>query len=79
MVQHRKKGMLASLTKNDLYNAINSLEKRGFIRSRPIMKGLIMQKHYELTQKGRRVVRESKRIMIRYFLEVKKMMRELSE
>ena len=45
--------VLHGLTKNDLYNTINSLEKKGFIRSKYVSKSARSQRHYLLTPKGK--------------------------
>lgn len=75
-MRERKVWIFQGLTKNDLYNAMSSLEKQGFIRSKVVMKGGKVQKHYELTPRGKKIVKNSRKIMLRSFLEVKKMINE---
>lgn len=73
-IQTRRVPILEGLTKNDLYNSMNSLEKQGFIKYKPIMFGFMVHKHYELTPKGRRILGASKKIMIKSLFAVKKIM-----
>ena len=75
-IEGRKVFMFKGLTKNDLYNAIASLEKQGFIKSKIVMKGAQAQKHYLHTAKGKKIVLASRKQMIKSFREVTKMMKE---
>ena len=76
-IECKKVFIFEGLTKNDLYNAINSMEKQGFIKSRIVMKGAKVQKHYYPTAKGKKVVLASRKAMVNSLMEVKKMMAEM--
>lgn len=73
-VKNKKIWIMEGMTKNDVYNTMNALEKQGFIKGKRMRQGAIMRKNYLLTQKGRRIARASKREMMRSFREVIKMM-----
>lgn len=75
-IESKKVFMFKGLTKNDLYNAINSLEKQGFIKGRVVMKGAQAQKHYAHTPKGKKIVMASRKAMIKSFTEVNKLMKD---
>lgn len=77
-IQGKKVWILKGMTKNDLYNAIASLEKEGYIKGKSTMKGGKVQKYYELTASGKKVVKASEQIMYKSFLEMRKLMREES-
>lgn len=68
----RKISMLESMTKNDLYNALNSLEKQGLIKGKSLKMGLVTHRHYRLTLSGREIAGMYKKNMIKSILEVKK-------
>ncbi|HVA82859.1 MAG TPA: helix-turn-helix transcriptional regulator [Candidatus Aquilonibacter sp.] len=75
-IESRKAFVFEGLTKNDLYNAIGSLEKQGFIKGHAVMKGAKMQKHYDPTSKGKKIIIASRKAMVRSFTEVNKLMKE---
>ncbi len=75
-IHHKKVWILRGATKSDCYNAMNALEKQGFIRGKLVLKGAMAQKHYVLTPKGKRVVKQSIKIMRKGFKEASKLMRE---
>ncbi len=54
-----KSEMLRRLSRCDIYNTLNALEKRGLVCSRPVFSGAKMRKEYRLTPRGRRLVREA--------------------
>ncbi|MCL5239719.1 MAG: PadR family transcriptional regulator [Candidatus Marsarchaeota archaeon] len=73
-VHHKKIWIMEGMTKNDVYNTMAALEREGFIKSRTAKAGAVIRKNYLLTQKGRHIVKESKKAMMRSFREVIKMM-----
>ncbi len=75
-IEGRKVFIFKGLTKSDLYNAISSLEKQGFIKSKVVMKGAQAQKHYYHTKSGRKIVKASRKLMIKSFMEVNKLMKD---
>ncbi|MDE1855788.1 MAG: PadR family transcriptional regulator [Candidatus Micrarchaeota archaeon] len=75
-IESKKIFIFEGLTKNDLYNSIGSLEKQGFIKSRAVMAGAKLRKHYDLTPKGKKIVAASRKAMVKTFLGMKKMMKE---
>lgn len=75
-IESKKVFVFEGLTKNDLYNAISSLEKQGFIKGKAVMTGAKMQKFYEPTAKGKKIVLASRKAMVKSFTEVNKLMKE---
>ncbi|MDE1762033.1 MAG: helix-turn-helix transcriptional regulator [Candidatus Micrarchaeota archaeon] len=75
-IESRKVFIFEGLTKSDLYNAIASLEKQGFIKSKAVMKGAKVQKHFDLTAKGKKIVIASRKAMVKTFLAVNKLMKD---
>ena len=69
----RSPAMLSRMEKSDVYNTINSLEKEGFISHRIKKKGAQNQKYYQLTPKGRKVVRGLKAIGTNALRDLKKL------
>ena len=65
-----------AVTKNEVYNALNALEKRGYMRSKSILAKGKVQKHYTLTAQGRSVVRRSRRIILQLIKEMKLLVSE---
>ena len=76
-IQGKKIWMLRSVTKSDLYNAIAFLEKRGFIRSKTMLKGAVARKNYFLTMKGKGIVKSARERAKESFREVLKEMNEI--
>ena len=62
MLKASKSEMLRRLSRSDIYNTLNALEKRGLVRSRPVFSGEKMRKEYRLTPRGRRLIREAERV-----------------
>ncbi|MDE1857329.1 MAG: PadR family transcriptional regulator [Candidatus Micrarchaeota archaeon] len=58
-----KHRIMQDITKSDIYNILNSLEKEGFVKSRVVSGGPRPQRSYTLTKKGRRVVLRAGRIL----------------
>ena len=75
-IESRKIFIFEGLTKSDLYNAISSLEKQGFIRGRVVMKGAQAQKHFDLTARGKKIVVASRKAMVKTFMSVNKLMKD---
>ncbi len=65
-----------SITKNEVYNALNALEKRGYVKSSPKLSGGKVQKRYQLTPSGKKVVHRSKRIILQLIREMKALVGE---
>ncbi len=76
VIQKRKVWFLRGVTKSDLYNALNSLEKHEYIKSKTIVRGTHARKNYTLTPEGKRIVKAWKMAMIKSFAEIVKMMSE---
>jgi len=66
---------LLDMKKSEIYNAMNSLEDEGFVRYSPLKKGAQLQKRYELTPKGRRILKKSKAIMMKAHEELKELIK----
>ncbi len=64
------------ITKNEIYNALNALEKRGYVKSSSALIGGKVQKHYKLTPQGRSMVHRSKRIILQLIKEMKLLVSE---
>ncbi len=75
-MQGKKVWILKGLGKSDFYNAMNSLEKHGFIKGKAVMKGAKMQKHFVLTAKGKKTIAMSRKVMIRSFKTLREIMKE---
>ena len=67
---------LGSITKNEVYNALNALEKQGYVKSKTVLSGNKAQRHYRLTVNGRSVVRRSRRIMLQLIKDMKLLVSE---
>lgn len=65
-----------TVSKNEVYNTLNALEKRGYVRSRTVLSGSKAQRHYRLTPQGRSVVRRSRRIMLQLIKDMKTLVSE---
>jgi DNA-binding PadR family transcriptional regulator len=76
VMQKKKVWILRGLGKSDFYNAMNSLEKHGFIKGRAVMKGAKIQKHFILTDKGKKTAAMSRKVMIRSFKTLRNMIKE---
>ncbi len=75
-IQEKKIWFLRGVVKSDLYNALNSLEKHGYIRSKVVLKGAVARKNYTLTPEGKKIVREMKIAMLKSFGGIIKMIKE---
>ncbi len=75
-MQKRKIGFLRGVVKSDFYNALNSLEKHGYIKGKMIVRGSHARKNYAMTTDGRRIVKAAKIAMLKSLVDVTRMMRE---
>jgi DNA-binding PadR family transcriptional regulator len=50
--------------KNDIYNTINALEKSGYLKVNAKMENGRVKKYYSLTEKGSRVLEDSKKVFM---------------
>jgi len=57
--------------KSDVYNAIASLEKKGYIK---VAKRSGAKKYYKITDEGKKVLRESKKILINSLKEISRIL-----
>lgn len=64
----------SKLKKSDVYNVIKSLEDEGFIKYRTVKSGARVQKRYELTAKGTRVMKSSKKIISKAFADMRSLL-----
>jgi DNA-binding PadR family transcriptional regulator len=71
--------MLKRITKNEVYNTLSSLERKGLLKHKNVSKKdtIRKQNEYVVTNEGLRVVNESKKLFLSYLEEAKKLMREL--
>lgn len=67
--------MVRYVKKSDVYNAINAMEKKGFVKGVAKLHGSVVQKKYRLTRYGERVVGESKKILAGHIAEMKKLIK----
>jgi DNA-binding PadR family transcriptional regulator len=52
-------GMLSDVTKSDIYNAISSLEKQGYIISKAELKNGRLHKYYKTNRKGQLALKQA--------------------
>ena len=71
-----KMEMFSGITKNDVYNILNSLEKKGYLKSRVVKGFSRAQKLYSITPGGRRVAETEKKLLIRHIDATKKLIEE---
>lgn len=69
---------IRKITKNEVYNILNALERDGFVESASKLEGGKVQKRYVLTHKGMRLVRKAGRVMVRHLKAVKRIMAGLN-
>ncbi len=69
-------GIFGNVSKNDIYNMTSSLEKGGYIKSRPTVKGSKINKVFAMTKKGNAVVRNKDRILLGMIKEMKRLVNE---
>ncbi len=70
----QRKPMSMDVSKNDVYNAITSLEKSGLIKIYTEKAG--RKKYCRITRKGSEVLESTKRIMARNLKEISKIIKE---
>jgi len=63
----------SKLKKSDIYNVIKSLEDDGFVKYSVVMDGARMQKRYQLTAKGAKVMKASKRIGLKALADIRRL------
>jgi DNA-binding PadR family transcriptional regulator len=73
-MQKRKIWFLRGVVKSDFYNALNSLEKHGYIKGKIIIRGSHARKNYTVTADGRRIVKAAKMAMIKSLGDITRMM-----
>ena len=59
---HGRPGILSGMKKSDVYNAINSLEKHGYIISKTELKAGRVHKYYKITRGGTSTLKKAKRM-----------------
>ena len=70
---------MKNITKNDVYNTLNALEKGGYVKSSSRKMGNKIQKRYVLTASGRKMVIKSRKAIIKHIKEAKKLVAEFNE
>ncbi len=75
-MQRGKDWFLHGLTKSDLYNALNSLEKHGYIKGKITVSASHARKNYTVTASGRKIVKAAKKAMITSLGDIIKTMGE---
>jgi DNA-binding PadR family transcriptional regulator len=73
-MQSRKIWFLRGVVKSDFYNALNSLEKHGYIKGKIIIRGSHARKNYTVTAEGKRMLKAAKIAMIKSLVDVTRMM-----
>ena len=66
-------GVLSHVEKSEVYNALNSLETKGLVKSRIHLKGSKVQKEYSLTPIGKKVLTRSRKAMLANLRNIKKL------
>ncbi len=67
--------MMRSVDKSELYNLLNSLEHKGYVRSRMVLAGNKVQKVYRLTPKGKALAKEFRRMFFKFTKEASSLIR----
>lgn len=65
--------IFSGITKNDVYNILNSLEKKGYLKSMVVKGSSRSQKLYSITPGGRRVAEMAKKLLIKHIDATKKL------
>ena len=63
--------VIRKITKSEIYNILNSLEKKGLVKGELKRVGQKMQKMYHITPSGNAVLLETKGIIVKYLHELK--------
>ena len=72
---HPAQMMEGGIAKSDIYNAMASLEKSGFITGNVIVSGSRAKKTYVLTDKGRKVVGRFRKQLLKYMKAMSKVVK----
>lgn len=75
-LQKKKIWFLQNVTKNDVYNALSSMEKQGYIKSKIKTEGSSVRKNYKVTPEGKKIVKTARMAMLDSFRDVAKMIKE---
>ena len=67
--------MVSSIDKSELYNILNSLEHKGYVRSRTVRAGGKLQRVYVVTLKGGVLAKKFRRTFFRFASKMSSMMR----
>jgi len=74
-MQKRKIGFLRGVVKSDFYNALNSLEKHGYIKGKMVVRGSHARKNYTMTADGKRIVKAARMAMVKSLGDITRMMK----
>jgi DNA-binding PadR family transcriptional regulator len=66
-------GILQGVRKSEVYNTLNSLEAKGFVKGETQLFGSKVKKRYKITNNGMRVVLKSRKVMMRNISNIKKL------
>ncbi len=72
-LRERDYPIVGRMGKSEIYNILNALEKKGFVRSKAVMRGRVAQKRYELTPYGAKVANNSKRMISGFLAEARRL------
>ncbi len=71
-----KHPLLNTIDKNEMYNILNSLEHRGYVKSRMILSNSKAQKVYSVTPKGDKIARSFRRAFFSFIKSASTIMRD---
>ena len=75
-IQKKRMWFLRNVVKNDVYNALSSMEKQGYIKSKMAFADSSARKNYKITPKGRRIIKAARITMLNSFGDIAKMIKE---
>ena len=73
-MQKREIWFLRGVVRSDFYNALNSLEKHGYIKGKIVVKGSRTRKNYTITVNGKKIIKAAKMAMIKSLGDITRMM-----
>lgn len=66
-------GVLTNIKKSEVYNTLNSLESKGFVKGESRLSGSKVQKEYKITAKGSKVAVKARKVMAKNVGNIKRL------
>ncbi len=77
-LSHKNHHMPMKVTKNDVYNNLNALEKEGFVTSEARLISGKVQKKYKLTPKGKEMLKKARAIIVLHIKRAKELIADFN-